>query len=133
MDNHDTQPLQSLEEYTEQWFKPHAYALILLRSHGYPCVFYADLYGSCYEGTDKNGDPKQVELPVLECLPALLELRKQNSYGDQLDYFEHEHCIGWVRKGDAEHPGSGCAVVLNTSSSETHVRTTAGAAEEFVA
>jgi alpha-amylase len=39
VDNHDTQPLQSLEAPVEHWFKPLAYALILLREGGYPCVF----------------------------------------------------------------------------------------------
>ena len=46
VDNHDTQPLQSLEAPVEKWFKPLAYALILLREAGYPCVFYPDLYGA---------------------------------------------------------------------------------------
>jgi alpha-amylase len=47
--NHDTQPLQSLESVVEAWFKPLAYALILLRKDGYPCVFAADYYGAEYK------------------------------------------------------------------------------------
>ena len=43
--NHDTQPYQALEAPIEPFFKPLAYALILLRSSGYPCLFYGDLYG----------------------------------------------------------------------------------------
>ena len=43
--NHDTQPLQALEAPVEPWFKPLAYALILLRENGVPSVFYPDLYG----------------------------------------------------------------------------------------
>jgi len=39
VDNHDSQPLQSLESIVEAWFKPLAYALILLRQEGYPCIF----------------------------------------------------------------------------------------------
>ena len=31
VDNHDTQPLQALESVVEPWFKPLAYAAILLR------------------------------------------------------------------------------------------------------
>lgn len=31
VDNHDSQPLQSLESVVESWLKPLAYALILLR------------------------------------------------------------------------------------------------------
>ncbi|RYZ53956.1 MAG: hypothetical protein EOP49_06195 [Sphingobacteriales bacterium] len=56
VDNHDTQPLQSLEEYTEQWFKPHAYALILLRQDGYPCVFYADLFVIQFNSSLRKSD-----------------------------------------------------------------------------
>jgi hypothetical protein len=36
VDNHDTQPLQALEAPVEDWFKPIAYAFILLRKDGYP-------------------------------------------------------------------------------------------------
>src|ERR1700737_670465 len=43
--NHDTQPGQSLYVHIEDFFKPLAYALILLRLEGYPVVFYGDLYG----------------------------------------------------------------------------------------
>ena len=38
VDNHDTQPGQSLESFVEEWFKPIAYSLILLRNEGYPCA-----------------------------------------------------------------------------------------------
>ena len=44
VDNQDTQPCQSLESWVEPWFKPLAYALILLRQEGYPCVFFGDYY-----------------------------------------------------------------------------------------
>jgi alpha-amylase len=50
--NHDTQPLQALEAPVESWFQPLAYALVLLRESGVPCVFYPDLYGARY--TDKG-------------------------------------------------------------------------------
>src|SRR4030081_2231305 len=43
--NHDTQPGQPLEVPIQEFFKPLAYALILLRLEGYPVVFYGDLYG----------------------------------------------------------------------------------------
>ena len=45
VDNHDTEPGQSLESFVLSWFKPLAYAIILLRRDGLPCVFYGDLYG----------------------------------------------------------------------------------------
>ena len=34
---------------------------------------------------------------------------------EQDDYFDHEHVIGWVRRGDEEHPNSGIAVVLSNA------------------
>ena len=45
VDNHDSQPNESLESWVEDWFKQSAYALILLREDGYPCVFYGDYFG----------------------------------------------------------------------------------------
>lgn len=102
VDNHDTEPGQGLESFVEPWFKPLAYALILLREEGYPCVFWGDLYGI----------PQKGAAPVKE-LPALLRLRRDYAAGEQEDYFGDSHCIGWVRKG------SGMAVVLSTH--EDHV------------
>src|SRR5260370_426529 len=54
--NHDTQPLQALEAPVEQWFKPLAHALILLREKGYPCVFYTDLYSAAYKDKGHDGN-----------------------------------------------------------------------------
>ena len=45
VDNHDTQPGQALASWVDGWFKSIAYALILLRGEGLPCVFYGDYYG----------------------------------------------------------------------------------------
>jgi alpha-amylase len=45
LDNHDSQPLRCPlgykgdGDFVKDWFRPHAYALILLRQSGYPCVF----------------------------------------------------------------------------------------------
>jgi alpha-amylase len=114
VENHDTQPLQSLEQTVEQWFRPLAYALILLREQGYPCVFYTDLYGSTYKDTGDNGEEHEITLEKLNEIEALLYLRKNVSYGAQVDYFEALDSIGWVRMGDQEHAHSGCAVVMST-------------------
>lgn len=116
VDNHDTQPLQSLEEYTLQWFKPHGYAIILLREKGYPCVFFPDLYGTNYSGSNKDGMETSIQIPALEELPALLQLRKDFAYGEQTDYLDDAHCIGWVRHGVPEKQPSGCVVLLTNSS-----------------
>lgn len=112
--NHDTQPLQALEAPVEQWFKPIAYALILLRQEGYPCVFYPDVFGVSY--TDKGGDGNEhnITIAVVDKLDLLLKARSQHAYGEQYDYFDHPNCIGWVRTGNEEHPG-GCVVMISNS------------------
>lgn len=115
--NHDTQPLQTMEAPVDDWFKPIAYALILLREHGYPCIFYPDLYGAIY--TDKNGEGEdtKIELLPVDGLETLLMARDRFAYGPQRDYFDDAHCIGWTREGDDEH--SGCAVVVSNEGDGT--------------
>ena len=102
VDNHDTEPGQALESYILDWFKPHAYSLILLRQEGTPCVFYGDYYGI----PEKEVSPKD------ELLDTLLKVRKYFAYGKQTDYFNHSNIIGFVREGDEEHADSGLAVVM---------------------
>lgn len=111
--NHDTQPLQTLEAPIQTWFKPLAYALILLREAGYPCIFYPDIYGAHYFGKGADGSDAEVWLEKCPHLEQLLHARKQYAYGQQRDYFDNPDCIGWTREGDEDHPGSGCAVVLS--------------------
>lgn len=113
VDNHDTQPLQTLETPVQTWFKPLAYSLILLREAGYPCVFYPDLYGAHYAGKGKDGSDAEVWLEQCPHLPELLRARKEFAYGQQRDYFDARNCIGWTREGLGDMPGSGCAVVLS--------------------
>ncbi|GAO43086.1 alpha-amylase [Flavihumibacter petaseus NBRC 106054] len=113
VDNHDTQPLQSLEDTTQDWFRLHGYALILLRKDGYPVVFYPHAFGSHYKD-DKGDGEKEVVLHPVVGLDRMVGLRSTHAYGDQNDVFESQHCIGWVREGVAEMPGSGMVVVLNT-------------------
>ncbi len=113
IDNHDTQPLQSLEAPVDPWFKPLAYALILLREGGYPCIFYPDLYGAEYTDTGRDGNKYTIHLPVVECLKELMTLRKEVAYGQQHNYFDHPNCIGWTREGETDVEKSGCAVVMS--------------------
>lgn len=117
VDNHDTQPLQSLEASVEPWFKPLAYALILLREQGIPCIFYPDLYGATY--TDKGGDGQEyrIDMPAIECLPKLVEARQRFANGPQTDLFDEAGCIAFVRHGTGTEPG--CVVVM-TNGGETH-------------
>lgn len=113
VDNHDSQPLQSLESIVESWFKPLAYALILLREAGYPCIFYADYYGAHYQDKGKDGNDYEIWMDSHRILiDKFLEARQAYAYGEQYEYFDHPSMIGWTRQGDPEHPG-GLAVVLS--------------------
>jgi alpha-amylase len=113
VDNHDTQPLQSLEAPVDPWFKPMAYALVLLRETGYACVFYPDMYGAKYKDKGHDGQDYEIYMPGVENIEKLIRARKRFAYGVQRDYLDHANCIGWTREGDGEHPGSGCAVILS--------------------
>jgi alpha-amylase len=113
VENHDTQPLQALESVVESWFKPLAYAIILLRAEGYPCIFHADYYGAHY--TDKGRDGQEYEIH-LDChrpiLDKLLFARRHYAHGPQYDYFDHFNTIGWTRLGTPDHPQA-MAVLLS--------------------
>lgn len=111
VDNHDTQPLQALEAPVESWFKPLAYALILLRKDGYPCIFYPDMYGTSYKDKGNDGNEYEIFLPKIDELEGLLFARRNHAYGIQHDYFDHGNCIGFTREGDETH--NGCAVLLS--------------------
>ena len=108
--NHDTQPLQSLEAPVEPWFKPLAYALILLREQGVPCVFYPDLYGASYRDKGRDGGEYQIDMPAIPELEKLIAARQRFANGPQTDYFDDSHCVAFRRAGTAEAPG--CVVVL---------------------
>jgi alpha-amylase len=111
--NHDTQPLQALESVVEAWFKPLAYALILLRRDGYPCIFAADYYGAKYKDLGKDGQEYEIDMPSHRwIIDKFLETRKKYAYGDQYDYFDHPNCVGWTRIGNENHKG-GIAVLLS--------------------
>ena len=103
VDNHDTEPGQSLESWVQPWFKPLAYAIILLRDSGTPCLFFGDYYGI----------PEKNISPMKKILEKLVLARKYFAYGPQTDYFDHSNIIGWVREGDYDHPDSGMAVILS--------------------
>lgn len=113
VDNHDTQPLQDLEAPVDPWFKPLAYALILLRKDGFPCVFYPDLFGAHYKDYDKEGNEQEIFLEKIDGIEGLLKSRKFFAYGEQVDYFDDAHCLGWTRLGTEEYKG--CAVTMSNA------------------
>ena len=91
VDNHDSQPGQSLDSWVEGWFKEIAYALILFRKDGYPCIFAGDYYGL-------KGEVKSEPLKAM--LDKMMKIRKKYNHGDQDDYFDHPQVVGWVRRGE---------------------------------
>ena len=107
VDSHDTQPGQSIGTWVEDWFKAHAYALILLRQEGFPVVFAGD-----YDGGDTGIEgvtmPRRRDL-----LNRLLDLRERFNYGDQEDYLDHPNCVAWLRTGDEDHPGAMVVIMTN--------------------
>ena len=127
VENHDTQPLQALEQPVAHWFRPMAYALILLREAGYPCVFYTDIYGAKYVDTGDDGGQHEIVMEPVGELAALLKLRRHQAYGLQVDYFDHANCVGWVRRGDEAMEGSGLAVLMSNGE-EGHKRMEIGSA-----
>ena len=113
VENHDTQPLQALESIVEAWFKPLAYAIILLREQGYPCVFYADYYGAHYTDQAPDGNVYEIWMDSHRwILDRLLFARKNFAYGPQYDYLDHFNTIGWTRLGTEHHPYA-LAVILS--------------------
>ena len=107
--DHDTQPGQTVEIKIEGFFKPLAYALILLRAEGYPQLFYGDLYSmkKSYEPPACGGK-----------LPNLTLARKLYAFGEQHDYFDEPNCFGFVRKGTWAKPAGLACVMSNAGIAE---------------
>ena len=118
VDNHDMQAGRS-GDTVSGWFKPNAYAYILTRKEGIPCVFYCDYYGS------KNGKT----ISCKEALDSLLFARKYFAYGTQHTYSSSNgYVIGWTREGDSTHKNSGLATVISSSTSDSSLTMNVGKA-----
>lgn len=109
--NHDTQPLQALEAPVDDWFKPLAYALILIGERGVPCLFYPDLFGADYSDAGGDGDSHAIHIEPVACLPALVTARQRFAHGAQTDLMDDPHCIGLIRHGTDDQPG--CVLLVN--------------------
>ncbi len=105
--NHDLQPFRQGKDFRlieHDWFKPLAYALILLRPQGYPCVFFGDYFDSNLYKTGLKPRHKWM-------IDNFLEARKVAVGGSTVDYFDHPNCIGWVSSG--LNNGKSMAVVMS--------------------
>ncbi|KAH8826661.1 glycoside hydrolase family 13 protein [Flagelloscypha sp. PMI_526] len=105
VDNHDTVPGQSLESWVQDNFKAQAYALILLRGIGHPCVFFGDLWPNkeCYNETTSKA--------ILKILEA-----RQLMGGKLTEYSHEKNCVGFVREGDGSK--AACAVLISNAERE---------------
>ena len=104
VDNHDSQKGSALDSEIESWFIPHAYAIILLSEKGYPCLFYGDYYGV--------GDNKSPHGWVID---KLLYVRRNNAYGEQINYFDDPNIIAFYRKGRENEINTGCVAILSNN------------------
>lgn len=104
VENHDTEEVRGNGNVGE-WFKHIAYAYILLRGIGYPCVFYGDYFSN-----------------QREFLDLFLRLRRSYATGEEW-YFAINHlntkddAIGWVRP----YSSNGSMVIgINNSQDRWH-------------
>jgi len=101
VDNHDTLDGRSLASKVQDWFKPSAYALILLRAIGYPTVFLGD-----YDGVENNVTSHKF------MLDQMMAARKYHAYGAENTYFDDQDVVGFTREGNADH-WYGVAVLMS--------------------
>jgi alpha-amylase len=122
VDNHDSQPMQALESPVADWAKPLAYALLLLRRAGQPCVFGADYDGATYTEQRWGEPPVEVVIPTMRpFLDTCLALRRQLGDATQEDHFDHPNVVGWVRRSDDL-----LVVVLMSNGGPGHARIATG-------
>ena len=102
VENHDTQKGQALQTVIADWFKPIAYGLILLRTSGYPCVFYGDYYGN--EAMGMKSFKKIID--------KMLLVRRTKLEGQEYNYFDDSDVIGWSYDGYGQDD-KGCAIIIS--------------------
>ena len=132
VENHDTQPLQSLESPVDFWFKPLGYALILLREQGDPCVFYPTIYGAEYLDRGNDGEEHNVVLAPVPGIYEMLLLRKKYNNGYLKDYFDHPNTVGWVRVNEEAHTAFAVVITNGTEGYKSMEVGSAFANDQFV-
>jgi alpha-amylase len=113
VENHDYEYGRDFNSHVEEWFKPLAYAFILLRDSGYPCIFFPDYYGSL-DWVENGNLWHRAQKPGREYLDLLLKLRKQFALGEER-YYADRNVAGWVRMGFVPGAKGAMAVVINTA------------------
>ncbi|MGK7953548.1 MAG: alpha-amylase [Xenococcaceae cyanobacterium] len=108
VENHDYEFGRELDSHVRDWFKPLAYTYILLRNKGYPCVFFADYYGS-----DPNSQ-YNVYPSGKNYIDILLKLRSQFALGEEW-YFEKRNIVGWIRNGFVPGAKGAMAAVISNA------------------
>jgi alpha-amylase len=108
IDNHDYEFGRDYNSHVQPWFKPLGYSFILLRKHGFPCLFSPDYYGSSDAGLHNGYQSGR------EYLELLLKLRKQFALGEER-YYDQKNIAGWVRMGFTDGAKGAMAVVVNTA------------------
>ena len=117
VDNHDSDPAQSVGGWVDDAFKPHAYAAVLLRVGGLPCVFAGDVDflrgGIGLPGNEGDAAPDAPELTDHRVvIDRLLDARRRFGFGEQEDVAVEATHRAWIRRGTDEHPGV-MVVVIN--------------------
>jgi alpha-amylase len=113
VENHDYEYGRGFNSHVEEWFKPLAYAFILLRDKGYPCIFFPDYYGSL-DWVENGNLWHRAQKSGREYLDLLLKLRKQFALGEER-YYADRNVAGWVRMGFVPGAKGAMAVVINTA------------------
>ena len=106
VDNHDTQVGGGDLESPVLWeFQVAAYAFVLLRWKGLPCVFWRDFYGV---GENKEG--------IVRDLARLLNIRQLSAKGDETRGVDKgPNLVGFVRLGTEGDACSGLVCVISNS------------------
>ena len=96
----------------DEWFRPHAHAIILLRKDGYPCIFFGDLYGIGGQEAWPNS---------YDTVAEMIRLRHTYAWGEEVDLPTDDHeILAWSRSGDEEHPGGLLAILNRGGDKEMH-------------
>jgi len=82
-------------EYVGDWFISQAYAMILLRDEGYPMVSDVDM------------------LNHFDMIRRFMLVRKDCTYGNRHDSFDHNNTVGWAFSGEYGFDNSMAVVMTN--------------------